>query len=1079
MQLKIRHILILLLAVGYSCTSKQGDLFINPSSDKTGLAFENTIESTEDLNILDYLYFYNGGGVAVGDINNDGLPDIYLSGNQVQNKLYLNKGNLKFEDITESAGVAGKSDWNTGTIMADVNGDGLLDIYVCAVVGLKGFNGHNELFINNGDNTFTEEASTYGLDFDTYSSNAAFFDFDLDGDLDMFLLNHAVHTEKSFGRVDLRYERNYETGDRMLRNDDGKFVDISEEAGIYGGINAYGLGLAISDINVDGYPDIYVGNDFHEDDYLYLNNGNGTFTESLKKYMGHTSRFSMGNDIADINHDGLPDLISLDMLPENEMPLKASEGDDNIQTQKMRIEQFGYHYQFTRNMLFINQPDGHFLETALLSGIAATDWSWSALFGDYDQDGEEDLFISNGIPKRPNDLDFIKFVSSEQIQNKIENTKLVDKEALKLMPTGNVGNYIFKGDGNLGFEDRSDSWQARDTLISGATAYADFDNDGDLDLITNNLNEKARFYINKTDNNANYLKLRFKFSEKNTFGIGTKIYAYNQGKLTYKELQPVRGFQASSEPFLHLGLGTTEKLDSLKIVWPNGTKQSIRDITANQSLVISPKNAVAHSFEKPIHPKKLFVKDTSRIGIHFTHVEDNYVDFNREKLIPYKISDRGPAYAKGDLNNDGKMDLFFGGSKFFPSQIFIGSDNGFVKTRSPEIDNDSVKEQVSATIFDANQDGENDLIVGVGGGNYFGQSNVLTDNYYSRSDDSFSNVDLPATYKNTSVTIHFDFDQDGDLDLFIGGYSLTGKFGQPITSQLLINDKGTFSLHQEIEVDGFVTNAIWNDFDQDGQTDLILVGEWMSPTFLKNNKGRFEKKVSPKINGLWQSIAPFDIDHDGDTDYLLGNWGLNSKFKASEKFPMLLYYDDFDENGSTETILAVVKNGTYFTLATLDDLAGQMVFLRKKFPNYKSFAGKSIDEIFDQGQLKEAKVLEVTNLQSGYLKNDNGEFTFIPLATQLQLAPIIDFIAHDFDGDGSKEVLAGGNYFGVKPYHGRFDSFPGALIHNENEIVLGNVLGLDFTQKSVRHLDVITHNENEYLLVVFNNEDAQLYSINK
>ena len=384
-----------------SCNLSQGEQFSIANPDKTGITFKNTLVSTEDLNILDYLYFYNGGGVAVGDINNDGLPDIYLSGNQVKNKLYLNKGDLQFEDITASAGVEGNSDWNTGTVMADVNGDGLLDIYVCAVVGLKGFDGHNELFINNGDNTFTEKAAAYGLDFDTYSSNAAFFDFDLDGDLDMFLLNHAIHTEKSFGRADLRYERDYDTGDRLLRNDQGKFIDISEEAGIYGGINGYGLGLAIADTNVDGFPDIFIGNDFHEDDYLYLNNGDGTFTESLKDKVGHTSRFSMGNDIADINHDGLPDIISLDMLPEDEIPLKASEGDDNIQTQKMRIEQFKYHYQFTRNHLFINQLDGNFLETALQSGVAATDWSWSALFADFDQDSHQDLFIANGIPKRP------------------------------------------------------------------------------------------------------------------------------------------------------------------------------------------------------------------------------------------------------------------------------------------------------------------------------------------------------------------------------------------------------------------------------------------------------------------------------------------------------------------------------------------------------------------------------------------------------------------------------------------------------------------------------------------------------
>jgi len=503
-----KYSIALLVVLIFVACGQKGELFHTPKATETGIDFINEITETNDLNILDYLYFYNGGGVAVGDINNDGLPDIFFSGNQVKNKLFLNKGNLKFEDITDNAGVSGNSSWNTGVTMADINGDGLLDIYVCAVVGINGFNGFNELYINNGDSTFTESAAKFGLDFDSYSSSAAFLDFDLDGDLDMYLLNHAVHTENSFGKADLRYQRNYQTGDKLLRNDNGKFVDVSEEAGIYGGINGYGLGLAISDFNQDGYPDIYVGNDFHEDDYYYLNNQDGTFTESLKQYFGHTSRFSMGNDVADINGDGLPDLISLDMLPENEVPLKASEGDDNIQTQKLRTERYNYHYQFTRNMLYVNQPDGHFMETALLSGVAATDWSWSALFGDYNQDGQQDLFISNGITRRPNDLDFVKFVSNDQIKNKIDNTKLVDQKALDLMPSGTAHNYIFKGDEGFTFNDMSAKWIVPDTLISGATAYADFDNDGDLDLITNNSNQPATLYVNQTNSKANYLKLK-------------------------------------------------------------------------------------------------------------------------------------------------------------------------------------------------------------------------------------------------------------------------------------------------------------------------------------------------------------------------------------------------------------------------------------------------------------------------------------------------------------------------------------------------------------------------------------------
>ena len=451
-----KKIIIFCFSIFFLACNKEEFLFNNPSSKETGLVFENTIKPSDELNILDYLYYYNGGGVALGDINNDGLLDIFLSANQEKNKLFINKGDLQFEDISLKANISGNSSWNTGAVMGDVNGDGLLDIYVCAVVGVHGFYGNNELYINNGDETFTESAEKYKLDFDSYSSSAAFLDFDLDGDLDIYLLNHAIHTQESYGKASLRYKRNEQTGDKLLRNDGDSFTDVSETAGIFGGINGYGLAISIADFNQDGFPDIYVGNDFHEDDYYYINNGNGTFSDQLKNYFGHTTRFSMGNDVTDINHDGLPDIISLDMLPEDELVLKTSDGDDNIQNQKLRTQKFGYHYQFTRNMLYVNQQNSPFLETALLSGIAATDWSWSSLFADFDQDGEQDLFISNGIPKRPNDLDFIKFISNDQIQKKLNNTKLVDKEALQLMPSGKVRNYVFKGTKNLEFEDKSD-----------------------------------------------------------------------------------------------------------------------------------------------------------------------------------------------------------------------------------------------------------------------------------------------------------------------------------------------------------------------------------------------------------------------------------------------------------------------------------------------------------------------------------------------------------------------------------------------------------------------------------------------
>ncbi|MGB0948576.1 MAG: CRTAC1 family protein, partial [Marinirhabdus sp.] len=555
------------LCILASCSTKTETLFTPLPVGAAGIGFQNTLTEGGPINILDYLYFYNGGGTAMGDINNDGLPDLFFSANQKPNGLYLNKGNLTFENITKKAGVQGNSSWNTAAVMADVNADGWLDIYVTAVVGIHGFTGHNELYINNKDNTFTEMAAAHGLDIQAFCTTANFFDYDLDGDLDLFLLNHAVHTEGSFGKASLREKRDKKTGDRLLRNDNGHFNDVSIAAGIYGGINGYGLGLSVADFNSDGYPDIYVGNDFHEDDYYYINNGNGTFTNKIKQFFGHTSRFSMGNDVADINHDGRPDLISLDMLPEDETVLKSSEGDDTYQTLQMRTQQYGYHYQYSRNMLFLNGGGNPFSETALLAGVAATDWSWSALFGDYDQDGEQDLFISNGIPKRPNNSDFVRFVSNGKIKATMNKTRLVDRQALQMMPSGAVHNYYFKGNGDGSFNNISQKAIPNSKTVSGATAVGDLDNDGDLDIVTNNLNGPPGIYINNTNTSARFLKLKFNSSAKNPFGIGTKAFVYHNGKLQFKQLFPNRGWQASSEPMLHFGLGTVEVIDSVKIIW--------------------------------------------------------------------------------------------------------------------------------------------------------------------------------------------------------------------------------------------------------------------------------------------------------------------------------------------------------------------------------------------------------------------------------------------------------------------------------------------------------------------------------
>lgn len=1067
-----------------SCSDGGTALFTNPSPEQTGLTFKNTLTETDDLNILDYLYFYNGGGVAVGDINGDNLPDIYLSGNQVKNKLYLNNGDLTFTDITEKAGVAGNSSWNTGAVMGDVNGDGLLDIYVCAVVGINGFDGYNELFINNGDSTFTESAGKYGLDFDTYSSNAAFLDYDQDGDLDIYLLNHAVHTQNSFGKADLRNKRVFETGDKLLRNDGNTFTDVSEEAGIFGGVNSYGLGIAVSDFNNDGWPDLYVGNDFHEDDYYYLNQGIDStgvvrFRESLKDNFGHTSRFSMGNDVADINNDGWPDLISLDMLPQDEKVLKSSEGDDNIQTQKLRVERYGYHYQFTRNMLYVNQQGYDFKETALLSGIAATDWSWSALFADYDNDGFQDLFVANGIPKRPNNLDYINFVSSDQIQNKISNTKLIDQKALAMMPSGITANYIYKGAKDIRFEDMSRSWITQDTTASGATALADFDNDGDIDLITSNLNQTPTLYVNQSDKTHAFLKIKLEYRIKNHFGIGTKILSYHNGKKQMKELYTARGYQASSEPIVHFGYGTgIKQVDSIRVIWPDYSTQLLTNIDLNTSITIAPENTIPYtSPKKPAQNNTLFEPVPDNLGINFVHKEDAYLDFNRQALIPYMVSDRGPAVASGDLDGNGTEDLFFGSSKFKEAALYIQENNIYTKTQAPTA---APTEEVAASIRDFNQDGKNDFIIGTAGADFFGKSAKLLDQYFSKEGTSFVERTLPEMFQNAAVIAPYDVDGDGDLDVFIGNQSITGDFGKASDSYLLLNDKGIFTTTQSATFTdlGMLTDAIWDDFTGDGIADLIVVGEWMAPIFFENNKGQLKKtKALENLNGLWQAIAPFDIDQDGDMDYILGNWGLNSKFTASVEEPMLMYYSDFDGNGQSETVVATSKNKDYYPIHSFDELSKQLVSLKKKFSSYDAFAGQTIQSIFTKKQLADAHSLEVHTLASGYLKNNHGGFEFIPFSNDLQVSPIMAFAVYDFDNDGNQEVLLAGNYFGVKPYHGRFDSFSGALIKDEKTVTLGHFLGLNFAQKSARDLRVISVNNNPYLLATFNNTRAQVYAL--
>ncbi len=1074
-----------LLILISSCKPKEGFEMIDAQS--AGIDFENLLDQKEDLTILDYLYYYNGGGVAVGDVNGDGLADVFLSANQGENKLYLNKGDWKFENVTEKSGITKKSSWNTGAVMADVNGDGHLDIYVCAVVGINGFYGFNELYINNGSGQFSEQAAEYGLDLDTYSTAASFFDYDLDGDLDVYILNHAIHTDRSFGNADLRNSRNYATGDRLLKNENGKFIDVSEEAGIFGGINGYGLGLSTADFNDDGYPDIYVGNDFHEDDYFYINNGDGTFSERLKEFFTYSTRFSMGNDIADLNGDGKLDLISLDMLPEDEFNLKSSEGDDNIQTQKMRVEDFGYHYQFTRNMLFLSEADNSYRETALLSGVAATDWSWSALFTDIDLDSKQDLFISNGIPKRPNNLDFIRFLSNEQVQQKINNTSLVDTDALEMMPGGTVATKVFKGEKGPSFTDVSSKWIKNDISNTSATAYADFDLDGDLDFISNAIDGSPKLYKNIQETANNYLSIKLSYPGKNRLAIGAKVMLYNKGSVQTKYLNNLKGFQASSEPIIHFGLGAQSQVDSIVVRWPNKTYTQELNLQGNRHLTLDYKAEEVYTPElnKKNYALSFEKIDPNAIGLDYRHIEDNYLDFNREKLMPYRLSDRGPAALYTDLNNDGQKDLFIGGAKFESNTIFIFKDSLFTNQSTEErflpLTENKLKEIVVASSF-TDETEQKKLILGAAGADFFGKASALKDDLFTLSDAGVLqeiNSGLEQFFLNTKVVEPIDFDNDGDTDLFVGNQHNTGQFGLAPQSYILENKEGAFH-PLPITIKGAVTDAIWHDVNEDEKLDLLVVGEFMKPAwYLQGENKNFIRKETQAPSGLYQMVDTYDIDKDGDLDFILGNWGLNSKFKASNEHPLRVYTSDFDGNGQTEPIVAVYKENAYYPLSSTDDLSKQMVSLRKSFSSYNEFAGKSIVEIFSEDQLKAASLYEAEFLGSGFLRNENGVSNqpFIPFENELQTSPISSSLKIEIPS-GEQSLLLGGNYLGVKPYHGKYDTFSGALINKENDVILGSELGLDFKGKALRALIQLQIENTDYLLAIFNNEALQLYKIN-
>ena len=1038
------RILFLLLLV-YSCKpegKKEDTLFSLMPASATNVDFVNKLTETEQFNIIEYLYFNNGAGVAAGDINNDGLTDLYFTSNQESNKLYLNKGNLIFEDITDAAGVGGVGNWKTGVTMADVNGDGFLDIYVCQVGNYKGIKGRNQLFINRGNLTFKDEAHDYGLDFQGFSTQAAFFDYDLDGDLDMYLLNHSVHTSRSYGYASLRFDRDTLAGDRLFRHDveNGKhsYIDVTHEAGIFSSQIGYGLGVNIADIDNDGYPDIFVSNDFHENDYLYINNGNGTFSERMTEFFAHTSRSSMGNDIGDFNNDGLLDVMVLDMLPFEEKIRKQSGGEDDYELFEIKLN-YGYYYQFVRNTLQLNLGGNMFSEIGLLAGVFSTDWSWAPLFCDLDNDGWKDLFISNGIYRRANDLDYVKFLTeSSKFSRSSDNSSLSDKDLYEKMPLYPNVNFFFRNNHDLTFSNMAREWGLDIRSYSNGATYADLDNDGDLDLIVNNINDPAFICRNNAESQLNnhFLSVAVKGKGLNTNGVGVRLTLYSGGQKQITEQFPVRGFMSSTSGVLHFGMGSVNVIDSLIVRWPYLSEQKITNVPADTLITLELSNR--------LEPKTRYGQDGEKNrlfspalipGLEFSHKEDAYVDFNRERLIPHSITAEGPALAAGDVNGDGLQDLFSGGAKGQASVLFIQQNKGtFRKSDVRLFSKENFTDDVDAAFFDADSDGDSDLYI-VRGGNELPVGNPFLTDLLLINDGKggFTRGELPPVSHNGSCVRPCDFDNDGDVDLFIGSRSVPGAYGWSPDQFLFENDgKGhyrniTDSNAEGLKNIGMVTDAEWIDFDNDGDHDLVIVGEWMKVCVFRNDSGHFTDVTKScgldETSGWRNCIHIADVDLDGDEDLIAGNLGLNSILKASVKEPVEMYLNDFDNNGSLDQVICSFQEGTSYPVASLDDLAGQITGLNKKYPVYSDFGGKTPLDIFGKNLLDQSIVKKSVLFESClFINNGNGIFEIRKLPVMAQFSPVRDIMASDFNLDGNMDLILAGNDYAVRPSYGRYDA---------------------------------------------------------
>ena len=1077
-----------------------GNLLQLLSPEQTNIKFVNEIVENTKINILTYEYFHNGGGVAIGDINNDGLPDIYLTGNLVPNRLYLNLGDMKFEDITQKANIGGTQGWNTGVTMVDVNQDGFLDIYVCLSGNLPEQYRANQLYINNGDLTFTEQAAAYGIADTGFSTHAVFFDYDLDQDLDLFVLNHNVVPLSEFKPSEIRSKPDKNVGDKLYRNDGGKFIEVTQQAGIVSNALGYGLGVSVGDLNNDKWPDIYVANDFLEHDYLYFNNGDGTFTESVKSSAAQISQFSMGTDMADFNNDGLLDIISVDMVAEDNYRQKTTMRPMDRHKFYYAVED-GFHYQYMQNALQLNRGNNIFSNISRIAGVSSTDWSWAPLFLDLDLDGHKDLMVTNGYKKDISNKDYVAF---EKKQLKAFQSGQIEREALfrsllDAAPSTKIRNYLFKNNGDLTFTKLDEKGMFDHIAFSNGAAYGDLDNDGDPDLVINNIDEAPFVYKNniREMTGRHYIKVKFVGDKANINGIGNRVWVYTGDQTQLYEQQVTRGFQSSVENQLLIGLNDNQKIDKLVVQWTDGKTQTLRGVKADQLLILNHQDARQPKTTEinEAQPKKLFKDITSQVGLSHKHTENPFDDFQHEVLLPHKMSTFGPGSAVGDVNGDQLQDIFVGGASGYPATLFLQTREGKFEafnSGQPWLDH-GISEDIDCTFFDADKDGDLDVYV-VSGGNEFEKDHVNYQDriYFNRGDGTFydQTVNLPKMYTSGGCIKPFDFDNDGDQDLFVGGRQVPRSYAAPANSYLLRNDNGQFvdvtsTLAGDLTGIGMVTDAVWIDYDGDNDHDLVIVGEWMAVTILENDGNAFAIKENTGLEnhkGWWFSIAGADIDKDGDMDLVAGNLGWNYKYKASEKEPFQVYRNDFDHNGTQDIVLGYFNDGELYPVRGRECSAEQMPFIKEKFPTYDLFGQAGLKDIYGEASLDQSLHLMANTFASSYLENKgNGQFSVRQLPIEAQLFAVNKIIVEDLDGDSNLDMLLAGNLYASEVETPRNDAGIGLWLKGDGKGTFTSIPANEsgfYATGDTKDLDIIRlANKGLGILQTTNNDFLRLFSV--